>query len=350
MHTERKEIIRYEGISKNFGHKSVLENVSFSILDGEIFGVIGMSGSGKTTLLNLLVGFIEPEVGDVKFLSDLCPDLECRDVYMSAFDNRDAVKKLFGFAAQSPSFYEKLTAAENIDYFGCLYDLRRSMRKTNAKILLRLMGLEESAKRLGCELSGGMQKRLDIACALVHDPKVLILDEPTANLDPLLRKQMWELIRKINQGGTTIIISSHFLEEIESLCDRVAIVHEGKVLEIGAPSEMRSLDQGNEEIIIETSPGDYPRLIPKIRGIGPSIRSVTVVGNKLCVTASKTEAVLHKLLHILEASQEILVGVQIEKSSMTDLFEKIAAGHHDSLGGPLDRLSHRRVLQSGGRF
>ncbi|PIN69487.1 hypothetical protein COV93_05395 [Candidatus Woesearchaeota archaeon CG11_big_fil_rev_8_21_14_0_20_43_8] len=318
-----KEIIRYESVSKNFGKRIILDNVSFSIKQGEIFGIVGMSGSGKTTLLNLLIGFIEPEMGDIKFLSDLSSNIDSDGVYLSTMQYKKEVKNMFGFAAQTPSFYERLTCEENLDYFGCMHDIKRGVRKTNTKILLQLMGLHDSAKKLGCELSGGMQKRLDIACTLVNDPKVLILDEPTSNLDPILRKQMWELIRKINAGGTTIIMASHFIDEIESLCDRVIIVHNGKITDLGSPSELRTLHPETEDILLQSSPGDHQKIIKRLKDVKSSISRISKVGNKLCITTTKSEAVLHKILHALEASGEILLELEINKSSITDIFEKI---------------------------
>ena len=342
MQSPHKEIIRFESLSKNFGSKIVIDGVSFGIREGEIFGIVGMSGSGKTTLLNLLIGFLEPSQGDIKFLSDIAPTLDSPGVYLSVLQHKRDVKHLFGFAAQQPSFYEQLTCEENLDYFGCMHDLRRNIRKTNAKILLSLMGLEDSRKKLGVALSGGMQKRLDIACALVHDPKVLVLDEPTSNLDPVLRKQMWDLIKKINRSGTTIILSSHFIDEIESLCDRVIIIHEGTVRDLGAPADLKLLHAATEEIILETSPGDYAALIRRLKGVSV-ITGVRKEGNRLCITTTKAEAALLKILHALEANGEILLELGINRSSISNVFEQIIAGR-SSMHTPSTHTSSTHTL------
>lgn len=318
-----KEIVKYESVTKSFGNKIALDNVSFGVHEGEIFGIIGMSGSGKTTLLKILVGFLEPEYGDVKYLSDLSPTYEQRGVYLSALQHKTDIKRVFGFAAQIPSFYEKLSCKENLEYFASLYGVKNKIAKRNTAILLKLMGLHEARNTLGMNLSGGMQKRLDIACALVHDPKILVLDEPTANLDPVLRKSMWDLIKKINSGGTTVIIASHFLDEIESLCDRVVITHNGKIKEIGSPTQLRKTYSQREEIHIETSPGNYALIAKHLEKHRAHIQRLESVGHKLIIHTAKSEAFLMKLLKTLDECKEILLSLEINKSSIREVFETL---------------------------
>ena len=185
-------ILHIHGISKSFNGTPVIESADFDVNKGEIFGIIGMSGAGKTTLLNLLVGFLKPDQGDVVFT---LPD----NSNISIVKQTDLVKKFFGFSTQSPSFYPKLTVIENLEHFGTLAGIPERKIRTRAKELLRLVGLSPAQDVIAEKLSGGMQKRLDIACALMHNPEVLILDEPTADLDPIMRKQLWQLIKDINK-------------------------------------------------------------------------------------------------------------------------------------------------------
>lgn len=226
-------ILSARNITKIFGTNIVLQNVDLDIRSGEIFGLIGSSGSGKTTLLNTLVGFIQPDIGDVYFAKN-------SGNRTSLSKNKDLIKKHIGFSTQIPSFYHKLTVLENLEHFGTLLGLEENYLKRRINALLDLVGLTNAKHAYGGQLSGGMQKRLDIACALLSDPDILILDEPTADLDPIMRKQLWGLIKQINSKGTTIILASHFLAEIELLCNRIAVLHKKKIAELGTAEELRN--------------------------------------------------------------------------------------------------------------
>jgi ABC-2 type transport system ATP-binding protein len=322
-------IIKLANISKRFGKKTILNNVNLDIMSGEIFGIIGLSGSGKTTLLNTVIGFLQPEGGDVLYkLEHLLEYHDDKNSFRSVFKSSDDVKKSFGFAAQSPSFYTKLTSVENLDYFGNLYNLSHDVRTTNTEILLQLMGIYESRNLIAAHLSGGMQKRLDIACALIHDPKILILDEPTADLDPLLRKQMWHLIKQINEKGTTILLSSHFLDELELLCDRVGILYDGKILMAGTPNEVKNYYSKDEEIRLETSPGHYNKIINALKKETKTlgIKKMAIEDNKLIIYTQHAERSLHQVLHILEEAGELLIDVVVEKPTLQEVLEKLIQG------------------------
>ena len=320
-------VIRVQNVAKNYRRNEVLKDIDFNVHSGEIYGIIGMSGSGKTTLLNTLIGFIEPDYGDIMFKLEHL--LEFKDneetQFRSVFKNLNDVKRTFGFAAQTPSFYENLTTAENLEYFGRMYGLSRDVRRTNAEILIKLMRLEDSTDVKAQNLSGGMQKRMDIACALIHDPKVLILDEPTADLDPLLRREMWELIKKINNKGTTILMASHFLDEIESLCDRVGILLDGKIVKSGTPDELKNFYTKDEEIHVQTSPGRYDVLINKLHGQEKKLNINRIInkGHKLVIYSLEAEQVLHYLLHIIEKTDESLLDVYVNKPSLEEAFESL---------------------------
>ncbi|MBD3249745.1 ATP-binding cassette domain-containing protein [Candidatus Woesearchaeota archaeon] len=225
--------IQFKNLIKGYGKTTVIDNLDLDIGKGELFGVIGMSGSGKTTLLKTMIGFLEPESGEINYYS-----LKDKK-YKSIFEEEDESRRMFGFSTQMPSFYPKLTTEENMDHFASLYDMKKKQRQSTIKELLSLTGLTPYNKLLAEELSGGMEKRLSIACSLVHKPSVLILDEPTADLDPVLRKETWNLIKRINNQGTTIIVASHLLDELEENCDRVGILHKKKISAVGTPAQLK---------------------------------------------------------------------------------------------------------------
>lgn len=316
-------VVRVTNVSKRFKNKIVLRNVNLSVYSGEILGIIGMSGHGKTTFLNTLIGFLRPETGDVEFKLEHLLDYEdATDQFRSVFSATDEAKKIFGFAAQNPSFYPDLTVEENLDYFGALYGLSRDIRRTNTKILLNLIGIYNSRHVKARNLSGGMQKRLDIACALIHDPKILILDEPTADLDPVLRKQMWTIIKRINEKGTTILMASHFLDEVENYCDRIAVIRRGELIHAGTPDELKGTVSQYEEITLQTYPGNYPYLIKHLGGKKLGIEKVINQGQRVVIYTQKAELVLHRILHVIEHSKETLVEVNVNKPTLDEIFEE----------------------------
>lgn len=311
-------LIDVRGASKLYGNDIVLDRLTFSVFKGEIFGIIGASGSGKTTLLNLLIGTVRPEEGEIYFtFSKIIEEEGAEHTVVSRWNE---IKKTFGFASQNPSFYPKLTAYENLNYFGALYGLSSYATGVNIKTLLQLMELEDHKDALAENLSGGMQKRLDIACSLIHDPHVLILDEPTSDLDPILRRQMWDLLKKINQRGTTIIVSSHFLEEIEAICDRIGILHQTKMIGLGTLQEIKAKFSRSEEINIETSPGNYSRFAKEI-GKKSLVTGVVEESGRLFIRCKKAEVVLPSILKILDRHKETIVGLSVHKASLNEIFE-----------------------------
>ncbi len=299
-------LIQVRELSKSFGKRLVIKKVNFDIEENEIFGVIGINGSGKTTLLKLIVGYYKPDSGAVFY--------QGRPLSKSL----KQLKKDFGFTTQESSFYPKLTVIENIRYFGSLYGLKKSQIEINMRRILALVELEESANMLAEHLSGGMQRRLDMACSLIHNPKILILDEPTEDLDPLLRKDVVRLIKKINSLGTTVIITSHLLDDIESLCDRIAILHDRGIIKIGNIEELRHLYDKKEEIHLETLSGNYEGIIRSL-----NISEFLVEDGKLVIFTSDAEKTLHNILHIIENMKEKLLYVDIRKPSLREVFETV---------------------------
>jgi len=300
----QETILRIHGISKQYGGNPVIDTIDFDVKPGEIFGIIGMSGAGKTTLLNIMAGFITPDRGDILFTG--------KETY-SITRNPEQVSTHIGFSTQQPSFYPKLTVLENLEHFGTLYGLHGRDLQRRARNLLKLVGLDEHRHKLSGNLSGGMQKRLDIACALVHDPQILFLDEPTSDLDPVMRKHMWQLIREINMKGTTVILASHFLAEIELLCTRIAVLFNHAIINIGTGQELRTQYSKKYRIELETKTREYP----KIKTLGKY--NPTIKNGILTLEASTPEDVLGTLSKI--AKQEKLTKLTIERPSLGHMFE-----------------------------
>jgi len=228
---KKEVVIEFSGVSKAFGKKQVLRGINLKIIEGEIFAILGRSGSGKSTLMNTLLGIYRPDKGKVFF--------EGKEITQDS----QILRKVVGLTTQENSFYDKLSVYENMRYYANLYEVKKRGRELREHIqgILKSVELDKSAGVLGGRLSGGMKRRLDFAISMIHEPKILILDEPTTGLDPLLVGQFWDIIRKTAKSGKTIIVISHIFREIEQNCDRACILDKGiikKVIEIGPKTDL----------------------------------------------------------------------------------------------------------------
>jgi ABC-2 type transport system ATP-binding protein len=325
---ERPPTLKIQHLTKRFGKKTILKDISLDINEGEIFGIVGSSGSGKTTLLKTLIGYLAPEQGDVKFRYDYFikkKDKDGKPLYASVYRQQKLARNLFGFASQEPSVYPKLTVKENLRYFGSLYNLPKKALNSNIDILLALMDLKSAEKSLAQELSGGMERRLDIACALIHDPEVLILDEPTSDLDPLLRDHIWSLVQKINKKGTTIIMASHHLSEVENFCSRIAIIKEGRIVDVASPARLKTKYAESQQIRIQTYPGAYSNIAKSLKKPGSRLFEFQIKGSELIIYSDHPQELIHELLHTLEVLNEELIDIKVSRPGLDELFLKLNA-------------------------
>jgi len=304
------QLIKFENVSKKFGKNQVLNDLNFSINNKDVYGIIGLSGSGKTTILNVLIGFLKTSSGKIFFKNN------------EITKNKKDILQSFGFATQTGSFYNRLTVKENLLFFGKLYKKQSTDLKTKVNELIELIELKGAENLLAKELSTGMKRRLDIACALLNDPEVLILDEPTEDLDPILRKEVLALIKKINlKKNTTIVITSHLLSEMETICSKIAILHNGKIMESGTPDKLKENYSKNEEIHLVTNPGDYDRILKNLSH--EKIKHIINKGHKIVVYTPNAELVLYHLIKAIEKSKERLVDLDVSKPTLEEVFESL---------------------------
>ncbi|AKG43004.1 ABC transporter related protein [Streptomyces xiamenensis] len=212
------------GLRKKYGDTQAVDGVTFEVPRGEFYGILGPNGAGKTTTLEMIEGLRRPDEGTAELLGT-----------PSWPRNRGLLRRI-GVQLQASAFFEKLSAREQIHSFAALYGVSTD----RADAMLESVGLAEKADVRDSELSGGQAQRLSIACALVHDPELVFLDEPTTGLDPQARRNLWDLLRQINSEGRTVVLTTHYLDEAEVLCDRVSIMDAGRILRTGPPAELIS--------------------------------------------------------------------------------------------------------------
>ena len=314
---QKNPLIRLQGCSKRFGKHAVLNDVSLDIQEGEIIGIIGLSGSGKTTLLNMLVGLLTPDDGDILYRENKGHS------YYSVSRIRHDLTKLTGFAPQDPSFYRRLTVRENLDHFACLYKIHKEERKRRIASLLKLVDLQDAGNTLGRDLSGGMQRRFGISCSLVHNPPILVLDEVTSDLDPVLRKDIWNLIREVHSQGRTIIMTSHFHDELDYLCDKVAILHEGTIKAFGTPSELKEGLTKDFRVSLQLASGNHEGALKALRKSKFGVSEVHDAQKQLHFSSPDGEKVVPWLLDYLRKNKEEVIDIHYGRPSLNEVFECI---------------------------
>ncbi|MFN5862040.1 MAG: ABC transporter ATP-binding protein, partial [Pseudanabaena sp.] len=228
-------------ICKSYGKKRVLQDLSFAIQSGEVYGLLGPNGAGKTTTISILCGLIKADRGSVM---------------MNGQTASGAMQSLIGIAPQENIFYKSLTCEENLRFFGQLYGLNNELCRKQAKYCLELVGLGDRAKSIADTLSGGMQRRLSMAIALVHQPQLVVLDEPTTGLDIEARYEIWEVIRNLSSQETAILLTTHLLDEAERLCQRIGIIKQGSLLAEGSLEELRKYVPAKEIVLVCTPDED----------------------------------------------------------------------------------------------
>jgi len=233
-------LVAMEGVGRQYADLTAVEGVTFDVPAGAILGIIGPSGSGKTTLIRMLTGTLKPTSGSVRVLGE------------DPLKFRRQTRERIGYMPQQFVLYPELTAAENVAFVGSLFGLLWQRRRRRVRAVLELVELWDARRRRASQLSGGMQRRLELACALVHEPILLFVDEPTAGLDPLLRETIWEEFRRLRDQGRTLLVTTQYVSEAEH-CDRVAVLVGGRLIALAEPEKLRRDALGGDVIEVETS-------------------------------------------------------------------------------------------------
>lgn len=300
------EIIKITNLSKKYGSNIAVDNISLNINEGEIFGLLGPNGAGKSTTINSICGLLKTNQGEVVIDG------------INMGENSLEGKKRLGLVPQEIAIFENLTARENIEFFGKLAGLRGSLLKERVDEALEFVGLSDNAKNMPRGYSGGMKRRLNIACAIAHHPKIIILDEPTVGIDPQSRNHILDSVRKLNKMGSTIIYTTHYMEEAESLCSRIAIMDHGRLIADGNREELKKLVHEEEKIIIEGSDISFNTL-SEIKAI-KAIKDVRLNESRLEIITSNTQLVLQDILFILSKNGVRVKGIEVVEPDLETVF------------------------------
>ena len=299
-------MITVERLYKSFGSLAAVDDVSFSVNEGEIFGLLGPNGAGKTTSINMICGVLKPDSGRVV--------IGGKDIWLEP----KAVKRTLGVVPQEIAVYEDLTARDNLNFWGSLYGLSGAELKARVDESLTRVGLSDRAGDRVKEFSGGMKRRLNLCMGLLHHPRVLLLDEPTVGIDPQARLNILEVVREVANDGTTVLYTTHYMEEAQELCDRIAIIDHGKVLTVGTLDELTRL-AGEAEVLRLT--GDFGD--PSIRDRLLALDGVRVLKADDRIVVLSVEAGGPGLLEVLPRILAADLGVEdvsIQQPNLQSVF------------------------------
>lgn len=299
-------IIEVKNLVKQYKELKAIDNLSFEVHEGEILGLLGPNGSGKSTTINCILSLLEFSKGTIKiFGKDMKPD---------AYD----IKSKIGVVFQQVSVFDELTVYENIDYFCGLYIKDKKTRKQYIEDAIRLVGLEDFKKFYPKKLSGGLLRRLNIACGIAHKPKLIFLDEPTVAVDPQSRNNILDGIKKLRENGATIVYTTHYMEEVEILCDRVIILDKGKILATGTTDELKKKAKIEEKVTVEVN-DLVPGYIEKIKEL-KNVDDVTYTNNVLFVTYKKGKNNLVDMIDYLKKESINYNKIYSERPTLNDVF------------------------------
>ncbi len=302
-------VIKVKNLVKRYDELVALDHFNLEVREGEIFGLLGPNGSGKTTAINCILSLLKYDKGTIEIYDKpMTPD---------AYD----IKRKIGVIMQNVAVFDELNVYENIDYFCGMYVEDKRQRKQFVEEAIEFVGLEDYKKFYPKKLSGGLLRRLNIACGIAHKPQLIILDEPTVAVDPQSRNRILEGIQKLNKQGATIVYTSHYMEEVEQICTRIAIMDKGKIIAIGSKEELKSMINSGEKITVEAFNLDNNILegTKKLK----NIMQVEYKDNLLILKSSRGKDNLVAVLEYLKANNVTIGKVYSEPPTLNDVFLEI---------------------------
>ncbi len=299
-------IVEVRALTKRFNELVAVNEVSFSIEEGEVYGLLGPNGAGKTTTISMMSCLIEPTSGAIMV-----------DGHDSVREP-GALKAALGVVPQEVALYPTLTAAENLRFWGSMYGLRGDALKRAVADALELAGLADRAKERIEKYSGGMKRRINIAAGILHKPRVLLMDEPTVGIDPQSRNHILETVKDLNAAGMTVLYTSHYMEEVEYLCDRIAIMDHGVIIAEGTLNELRDVVGGMDVVAVKVA-GATPEVLERVRAI-EGVEGVESADDALEVLTRSSGSIMGRLVSTLESEGAHVTSVSVTEPNLESVF------------------------------
>lgn len=301
-----KNVVQVKNLTKEYKTIRAIDDLSFEVKEGEILGLLGPNGSGKSTTINCILSLLNFSKGSIQVFG--------KEMQPNAYD----IKEKIGVVFQEVAVFDELTVIENIDYFCGLYVKDKALRNQYVEDAVQLVGLEDFKKFYPKQLSGGLLRRLNIACGVAHKPKLIILDEPTVAVDPQSRNNILDGIKTLRNQGATIIYTTHYMEEVEILCDRVIILDKGKIIASGTTDELKSLAKLEEKVTVEVLDLEekYMREISSFK----NVEDVSYCDGVLCITYKKGKNNLVELMDYLKKERLSYNKIFSERPTLNDVF------------------------------
>lgn len=301
-------MITVTDLEKRFGALAAVDRITFEVNEGELFGFLGPNGAGKTTTLNMISGLLKPDAGRVV--------MDGIDVWQTP----KQAKRILGLVPQDLALYEELTATENLNFWGGLYQLPKAELKRNIAELLERVGLSDRAKEPVKNFSGGMKRRLNLAIGLVHKPRLVLLDEPTVGIDPQARNAILDIIREVARDGATILFTTHHLEEAEALCERIAIIDHGRILEHGTLDQL-ALVVGDGDVATVKGAFSAAQVEQAVQGSG--LRLLSATENLATLSLGHNGVGVAQMVETLSRAGVEIADLSIQKPNLESVFLKL---------------------------
>jgi len=296
--------VRVAALTKSFDSFVAVDRISFSVRRGEIFGFLGPNGAGKSTTIRMLCGLLLPSDGEA-WVGDL-------DIATQS----EQIKRKIGYMSQKFSLYDDLTVEQNINFFSGIYGVPREKRSERKEYVLSMAGLGEKRTTLTRMLSGGWKQRLALGCAILHEPSILFLDEPTSGVDPIARRMFWHLIHQLSDSGHTVFVSTHYMDEAE-FCHRVALMYGGRIIALGAPAELKRNLESRKLLALDSSdPIESMKILEHAEGV----YEAAAFGSSLHIVVEDPEAAMQSIRAALERHSIVIRRLEAIEPSMEDVF------------------------------
>ncbi len=299
-------ILKVDNIYKSFKRVKAVNGISFEVAKGEVFGLLGPNGAGKSTTISMISTLIKPSKGEILYKGE------------SILKKPRAIQKKLGIVPQEIALYPTLTGYENLKFWGNIYGIRGSLLKKRIDNVAQIIGIKDRLKDKVKNYSGGMKRRINIGAALLHEPELLIMDEPTVGIDPQSRNHILDTVLELNKNGMTIIYTSHYMEEVEYLCKRISIMDKGKIIASGTKEELVNIIKGQKQINIKFDQlhGD---LIKKLREIN-NINKIDILDGGVILTIENTEDIFKDIINKTSETNSNIVSIDVKKPNLESVF------------------------------